>query len=315
MKQTYLAFDLGGTKTAVGLVDQAGSVLYSRTVATADIRSTGDVAGALIALGGEVHHMAGAPVLAGVGLSLPGPVDRGGPTMRCAPTIPELEGVPLRDVFADAFGVAVEGDNDANAGALAEALLGAGVGTGVVVYLTISTGIGGGVVIDRKIFRGASGTAAEFGHLPIMVEWGPACDCGGHGCLESLASGRAVSRRASAELGESLDAAELAARARGGDAVVIAVWRLVGRYIGFGLVSIVNAYDPGIIVFGGGVGIGAWDLLGPHAREVLNRRCMPRLRRPVRLAPAALGLDAPLIGAACLCFADPAQDAPEREIG
>src|SRR5688572_32236844 len=140
MTECYLAIDVGGTKTEVGVVDAHARVIARTRVLTADLRSGGDPLSELIRLGRDVLREAAAASPSGVGVALPGPTDAGRFRMLAAPTIPELEDRPLREPLEAAFGCPAAGENDANACALAEARFGAGIGAASLVYVTISTG-------------------------------------------------------------------------------------------------------------------------------------------------------------------------------
>lgn len=314
----YLGIDVGGTKVAVGLVTGEGRVLSHVREPTAEARRSPGILASLVRLSRRAAAEAGVEwgSLAAAGIVLPGPTDPRGPTMLAAPTIPELEGVPLSPSLGVELGLPLAGDNDANAIALAEARFGAARGARVAVYLTISTGIGGGVVADGQLFRGASGTAGEFGHLVVEPDGEP-CACGGAGCLETVASGPAIARRArrllprhpesvladrSWRAGRSWDAHLLADAARQGDAMALHVWEDVGERLGLAVASIINLFDADCVVLGGGV-MGAADLLLPTLRQVAAERAMPVLGRPVSVAPAALGEDAGIVGAAALGMA------------
>jgi glucokinase len=302
MGALYLGLDLGGTKTAVGIVADDGSVLAQLRVTTAELRKGGDPLSALVRLARRVMAEIGIEALAGVGIALPGPVDPAGDRMLAAPTIPELLGVSVGGRLEAEFGCPARGENDANACALAEARFGAGRGLGHLVYVTISTGIGGGAVAGGRLTSGAHGTATEFGHQVILPEGGPACDCGGNGCLESLASGRGIERQArSAGLG-SLTAEAVAAAARAGDEKAVAVYRQTALYLGIGISNVINILDPNVVVLGGGVGLGAADLLLQPVREVVAQRCMPSLRRGTPVVTAGLGTDLGVVSAACLAM-------------
>jgi len=133
--------------------------------------------------------------LAGIGVAMPGPLDNRTGVIYSPPNLPGWNAVPLHDIFYNHFKIPIFIENDAHTAGLAEYMFGAGRGSRIMVYLTISTGIGGGVIIDGKIFEGASGTAGELGHMSI--DWqGERCNCGNVGCLEYLASGTAIARYA-----------------------------------------------------------------------------------------------------------------------
>lgn len=309
----YLGIDIGGTKVAAGVVTRHGAQLSRAQVATADLRLGGDPLTEIVLLGRQAIRDAGAVSLAGVGVALPGPVDRTGPRLLAAPTIPELANVPLAGPLRKAFGCPVAGDNDANACALAEGLFGAGRGHEIVVYITVSTGIGGGVVIGGRVFRGARGTSAEFGHQVILPEGGPPCACGGRGCLETLASGTSIAARArlvfagSGEPPESLTAAWVAGQVRAGDERAVRLWTEVASYLGAGICNVINILDPNVVVLGGGVATGAGELLLAPVRRFVSERCMPCLARDVSILEAALGREAGIVGAACLVMESEAE--------
>jgi glucokinase len=298
----YLGLDVGGTKIAAGLMSEERGVFGTIRTSTASLRAGGRPLEALIALGRRVHHDAGCPALTGVGIALPGPVRRESLTMLAAPTIPEFQGVSLRQPLEEAFGCPAGGDNDANGCALAESRFGAGRGYSPVLYVTVSTGIGGGVVIDGRVYRGATGTAAEFGHQVILPAGGPPCDCGGSGCLETLASGRGIARLGRRVFGDDgvYTADEIAILARFGNPGATSIWDEAGMYLGAGISNLINLFDPGAVILGGGVGCGAFDLLEPRVSEFLAARCMPSLGRKTPILPAALGEDLGVASAVAL---------------
>lgn len=303
MSRYYLALDVGGTKVAAGVVSAAGEVLSHLRTRTADLRAGGDPLTALIALGREALAAAGNPVPAAVGAALPGPVAHAELRMLSAPTLPEFENVPLAAPLQAAFGCPAAGDNDANGCALAESRFGAGKGAARVVYFTVSTGIGGGIVLDGRVYRGARGTSAEFGHQVIQPLGGPLCDCGNTGCLEVLASGRGIARRAREAFQDpALTADAVAEAARRGDPTARRVWEETALYLGLGVSNVINIVDPDVVVLGGGVGVGAADLLLEPVRQVVRQRCMPSLSRDTPILRAALGEELGLVSAAALAL-------------
>jgi glucokinase len=314
MSGHYLGLDLGGTKIEAGVLTDAGAILARRRIATSELRDGPETLPNLVRLGLAVMADAGVDRVQGVGVALPGPVDQNPLRLLAAPTIPEIEGVPLDGPLREAFHVPVAGDNDANACALAESRFGAGRGQRHVVYVTVSTGIGGGIVVDGRVFRGARGTSGEFGHQIVAHGQGPRCDCGATGCLEALASGRGIAWRAEAWLRypeapasalrgrEPLTAEDVAAAARAGDKLAQEVWTETARCLAIGLSNVINVLDPDVIILGGGVALGAADLLLPPLREWVDRICMPSLSRHTPIVTAVLGADLGLIAAAVLAM-------------
>jgi glucokinase len=312
-----LGIDIGGTKVAVGVADGAGRLQARERRATAELGDGEALLAGLEALADVALAACGSARadVQGVGLALPGPVDRARGVMEVAQSLRGLEGLPLAARFSEAFGAPAAVENDANAAALGEARLGAGQGARVMLYFTISTGIGGAIVLDGELWTGAAGHAGEFGHQIVVARGGLLCSCGGHGCLETVASGPAIAHRARAlaearpesrlalllsEGGaEAITARTAAAAARDGDAAARELWGETGRSLGIGVANVVVLFDPDSVVLGGGV-MGAGRLLLEPVRRVLRDRAMPRLRRKVRVLPAAFGEDAALMGALAL---------------
>ena len=210
------------------------------------------------------------------------------------------------------FQVEVIVENDANAAAWAEQQYGAGRGSDDMLMLTVGTGIGGGVVVGGELFRGHLGFAAELGHI-TLVDGGPQCGCGERGCLEALASGNAIGRMAREGIAGAPDSillelagdqpsritgALVSEAAHAGDEFAAEVLQRAGRWLGAGLASLVNAFDPNVIVIGGGGAAAGWFLLEP-ARLELDRR-LGRRRTIPPIVTAVLGNDAGAIGAASL---------------
>ncbi len=192
-----LAFDLGGTKFAFGVVNQDGTVLGSGRVETfaekGPQQACERVAEAAHALLAELKLK---PVdFVAIGVASPGPLDIARGCVDGSPNLPGWTGFSITDFLSNSFGgLPARIDNDCNAAALGEYRFGAGKGKKNVVYITVSTGIGGGAVIDGRLMRGSNGNAAELGHIPLTMD-GPRCGCGNPGCWEVYASGTAIARR------------------------------------------------------------------------------------------------------------------------
>lgn len=185
-----------------------------------------------------------------------------------------------------------------------------------MVYLTISTGIGGGIISKGRLLLGAGGLAGEVGHTSVEAR-GRRCNCGNRGCLEVMAAGPAIARRG-AEAVRRGRAPGIAARAGGnpkavtaetvvgaalaGDSVARQIVERAGFYVGVGVVNLVHTLNPQLIVIGGGVALGASDLLLDHVRATVAARAMPPFQRDLRILPASLGDDAGLLGALALAL-------------
>jgi glucokinase len=245
-----------------------------------------------------------------IGIGAPGPLDPAAGTILEAPNLPGFLDFPLRDRIRSHFDCPVALGNDANLAALAEWRFGAGRGTDHMLYLTISTGIGGGIISDGRLLVGARGLAAELGHMTVQPD-GPRCGCGRPGHLEAVAAGPAIARRAAArvEAGERsslatarnrITAADVGRAALDGDALAAEVVAEAAEAIGAHLADLAHAFNPEVIVIGGGVAqIG--DLLFNGIDRALQDHLMhPAYAEGLRILPAQLGDDAGLVGAMVL---------------
>jgi glucokinase len=303
-KRPVVGVDVGGTKIAAAVVtagDHAPSVIEHPT----DISSGEAVIAGIEAAVREVE-----PAPAAVGVGVPSQIDFATGRIRSSVNIP-LQGVALREELSGRLGAPVFVENDANCAALAEAQL---VGVHNLVMLTLGTGVGGGIVIDGAIFRGSTGLGAELGHVTIDAD-GPACpgNCPNRGCLEALCSGTALERDAT-ELGhdrpDSRFAAALAddgrvsgretvAIAEEGDPDALALFERLGRNLGVGIASMINAFEPERLVIGGGLSRAA-GLFFDSARAEAASRALPTLFERVEIDLAQGGADAGVIGAGLL---------------
>jgi glucokinase len=299
-----LALDIGGTKLAAGLVDATGTVLTRAQAPTPQGPGAGpeELFAACLAVLGSVQSAGAAPPVAlGVGCS--GPMRW--PAGEVSPlNIPGWRGFPLGRRLEEAFGVPVRVHNDAVAGAAAEHWRGAGAGAANMLGMVVSTGVGGGLILDGKLVSGASGNAGHVGHVVALPD-GPACPCGGFGCLEAVASGPQLTAWArergwrSAASAEQSTGVELAADARAGDAVATQAVRRAGTAIGVVIASVVVLCDLEVVAVGGGLSE-AWDVLSPPLEETLARHMTLSYAQGVRVVPTALGPTRGLIGAAAL---------------
>ncbi|MFC9330298.1 ROK family transcriptional regulator [Kitasatospora sp. NPDC057015] len=193
----------------------------------------------------------------------------------------------VRERLAEAFGVPVHVDNNTRLAALAESVWGAATGSRDVLYLRLSHGVGGGLVVGGALHGGAHGLSGEFGHITVDPAGAP-CDCGGRGCLETVASVGAVLDAYRAAGGRATDVAGFTAAARDGDAAAAGVLRAVGAQVGAVLAAVCNAVGPGVVVVGGELAEAEELLLGP-VREALSAQVLPLARSLLDLRRAALG--------------------------
>ncbi len=281
-----LGLDLGGTKIAAGLLEGDELVAF---VERPTPRGGAAVVRALAAAAREAA--AGRPVTA-VGLGTPGPLDFDRGMVRFAPNLPGLRNFPLRARLEAALGLPVVIENDANAAALAEHHLGAARGARHSLFVTVSTGIGGGVIIGGRVHRGAFGQGGEIGHLTVLPG-GPLCGCGNRGCLEAVASGRALERDAAYAYGRPVPVPELFARK---DATARALLDGAAGHLGQALASLQKVFDPEVIVLGGGVALGGGEAFLRRIEAAYRAHLRGWRRAPLRLA--RLGREAGVIGAA-----------------
>ena len=307
-----IGIDAGGTKLLGGVVDGSLGVRerVHRFWRGSELDEVLDVMVQAVE-----ESRAAAPDVTGVGFGIPSVVDAATGTSEYSVHLP-LEGVPFREVMAERFGLPVWVDNDANLALLAESRAGAARGARHAVMLTLGTGIGGALLLDGRLYRGSRGGAAELGHMVVDID-GPPCagGCPNRGCLESLASGTAIGREGAAAAARAPESALGRALAEGreitgglvteighdGDPVAVEVLASVGRSLGAGLTSLVNAFQPEVIVIGGGVVAAGELLLGP-AREVVMSTALPPLRAGVRIVTAELAEEAGMIGAGILAL-------------
>ena len=247
--------------------------------------------------------------VAAIGLGSPGPLDPHTGYLLAPPNNPEWHNFPLAPKIAEHFGAKAFLDNDANLAGLGEYRFGAGKGHHNVLYITVSTGIGAGVVIEDRLLQGYHGLAAELGHVIVDPD-GPPCSCGFNGHLESFSSGPAIVKYVLAELesgaksvlkrDETFNARDVAEAAQSGDALAIKAYQRAGRYLGIGVASFLHAFDPSIVIFGGGVSQVGNLLFDSFHISLKERVFHPRYLEGLVITRAELGDDAGLLGARAL---------------
>ena len=294
------AVDIGGTKIAVGAVDDNGRVL-SRTQAPTDPEDYSGSIELIARMLRETVQSAGVE-LAGIGIGSTGPVDPMRGEFGDVDFLPGWRGKsPVRDL-AKIFNVRVALENDGDAAALAEAGWGAGRNRTRLIYVTVGTGIGGGMIFDGKLYRGVDGAHPEVGHQ-VVDPAGPACSCGFRGCWESLAAGPAmvawIESHAPADYPHrgGITAKKICELARQGDAVALQAVDHEAYYLGLGLANLINLFTPDAIVLSGSVMKSA-PLFLDRIRAVIRSGCRFVPAEKTELTLASLGDDTNLIGAA-----------------
>jgi glucokinase len=307
-----IGIDAGGTKLLGGVVDE-GLVVHHRVHRIwrgSDRKETLDI---FVEAVEEVR--AAAPDVLAVGFGIPALVEWETGISRWSTHLP-LEDVRFRDLMSERLGLPVVVDNDANAALVAEARFGAARSVSHAVLVALGTGIGSGLLLDGRIYRGSRGLGAEIGHMVIDLH-GPDCqgECPGRGCLEVMASGSTIGRegraaaaaRPSSALGQRLASDQeitggiVTELAHAGDEAAVSVLDAIGRRLGYGLVGVVNVFNPELVVLGGGALAAGELLLGP-AREVVAERALPPIREGVRIVPAEFGDESGMLGAALLAL-------------
>lgn len=290
-----VGFDVGGTKIQAGLVDGEGRLLRSLRVETPVAEGPAGIFAAMRSLLDRLLAMAEGREVVGIGLGMPGLIDRARGISIQSPNT-GWSNVPVLSQFAD-YGLPLAMENDVRCHAVGEQYFGAGRGVRSFVLLALGTGIGSGIVIDGKLFDGASGRAGEIGHIPLVPD-GPPCGCGNRGCLEAMVGGKAVGRRAK-EAGIAGDTRDLFARAEAGDERALAFIEEVARDLGLAIGVMASLFNPQRIIVGGGMAE-AGDLLWAPMRRYAFARTMPGIRETYDLVPAALREEAGVVGAAAL---------------
>ncbi len=311
---TVLVADLGATSIDVALTDLDGTILAHRAE-PADISDGPEmVLGRVEALFDELLDGAAATApVRGIGIGVPGPVEFGTGRPIAPPIMPGWDDYAISERFAARFDVPVWVDNDVNLMALGEWRHGVARGHPNVVFVKLGTGIGAGLISDGQVHRGAQGSAGDVGHIQVSDDRAAVCRCGNIGCLEALAGGAALARDAAAaardgrspRLAEILaasgtvDAADLAAAAAHGDPVAVELLQAAGRRIGSMLASVVNFFNPSLIVVGGGVAA-AGDVLLASIRQTVYGRSLPLATRDLLIQRSALGSVGGVTGAAVM---------------
>ena len=310
-----LVADLGATSIDVAVTDLDGRILGHHdepALIEAGPDACLDRVEELFELLLRTTHAIPGP-LWGIGIGVPGPVEFQAGRPISPPIMPGWDGYPIRERFAARYGAPVWVDNDVNVLALGEQRSGVAAGHDDVVVVKIGTGIGAGIISSGRLHRGAQGSAGDVGHIQITDDPAVVCRCGNIGCLEALAGGEAIGRAGAAaaadgrsgRLTTALDqrgtvtAEDVARAASFGDPVAVVLLQEAGRRVGSMLASIVNFFNPSMIVIGGGVA-NSPDLLLASIRESVYRRSLPLATRELLIQRSSLGGLAGVIGASSM---------------
>ena len=313
-----IGVDVGGTKVAAGFVDRQGEILFHTRTA---MNPAGSAAEGLAAVTSAIDALLKmAPESRGtaerIGICAPGPLDPRTGVVLNPPNMPCWRDFPLAAEISSRYGGSVKIDNDANAAGLAEGLWGAGRGYKNVFYASIGTGIGTGILLDGRIYHGRTGAAAEGGHVSIDYN-GPRCNCGKNGCIEVLASGTAIGKKARARLAGGMGRKSAMLDLAGGDLNLVSSEVVAQAYaagdplakeilfetvdlLALWLGNIVDLLEPDVMIMGGGVAA----MLSPFFDEIRNRLpacCLNSRCLEIPLVTACYGVNAGIAGGAALC--------------
>ncbi len=304
-----VGIDLGATHLSMLVTDFSAHVLAELerplTISDGPARCLDQIDIMLMELLGSLHIQISQ--LSAVGLGVPGPVEAESGEVSSPPIMPGWDHYPIRQHLEQHWHVPVTVANDAELGALGEWAYGAGRGVSNLAYIKVGTGVGAGLILDGYIYRGSTGCAGEIGHITIQ-ENGPLCTCGNRGCLEAMAGGQAIARKArqAVESGkrtelasiapEAILAGNVAAAASRGDLVAQQIITEAGQYLGIAVASLVNLFNPSMIVIGGGVAQLGDQLLDP-IRTTVRERSLKSAYKAVHIRSAMLGRRASSMGA------------------
>lgn len=301
---TYIGIDISGPTVRAALIDDQGQILQSRETKIDPRTIVEQVASIVQDLKSETSPTS-------VGIGLPGLINRQTDRVIASRNLPPTVRGDLHEEFMRATGLRVELENDANAAAYGEYKVGAGRGSRDIFYMMIGQGIGGAIILDGRLWTGASGFAGEVGHITIDTEGIP-CDCGNTGCLETVASAPSIVRRARERLNrdstsslsrlalhKDFTAEDVAHQAREGDDFALMMIERTGKYIGTGVASVINLLNIERIVLGGGVMEAEELILNPIIHEAKRRAFQPCFDA-TEIVAGGLGKNAVAIGAAML---------------
>lgn len=316
MVNNIIGIDIGGTKISVVIVESNGNILKKETFPAEGYKPP---KGTLERLKNTIHSLMKSLSLnnkdiKGIGIGCVGPLDPKNGIIISPPNLPAWRNVHIKDEISSEFEIPVIMDNDANAAALGEKFFGAGRDVRNLFYYTVSTGIGGGLVINGKIYQGASFDAGEVGHTTILPD-GPMCEyCKKNGCLEILSSGTAIARIAKESVSKKKDSIILKLAdndtekitsqtvleaVKKNDKTACVIWNDAVRYLGISVANIIQTFNPEMIVIGGGVSK-AGDLLFKPLREIAREYSWQRGYEACSIVPAQLGDNVGDLGAVSL---------------
>jgi glucokinase len=307
MEHFTIGIDIGGTNLRFALVNASGAIVHRNRTTSGIIQGRSGFCKRLLAGINELGTVAAMRngCITGIGVGVPGLIGKDG-LIHSSVNMRPLDGFNLAAFLKQETGYPSACGNDANLIALGEQAFGAGRRFSSFMVITIGTGLGSGLILDGRLWTGAGGFAAEFGHVTVESEGLP-CPCGNRGCLERYVSARALVRTAQEllpgelldKLGDRLDASVVANLARQGESGARKAFQRMGRWLGTALASLVNTLDLEAVIIGGGVAA-SFDLFLPELGLELVQRCFPQIVADLLIIKGELGDDAGLMGGSAL---------------
>ncbi|HZD58940.1 MAG TPA: ROK family glucokinase [Anaerolineae bacterium] len=313
-KQIAIGIDIGGTKIAAMAVDVEGRILSSLKIGTPGGTPDDIVTAVSDLIERLTESVLDAGEVVGIGLAVAGTINWKEGIVVQSPNLP-FSNIRLRSIIESKFGLSTFMDNDGNLATLGEKYYGAAWGAQNIIGLTLGTGIGAGIIIDGCLYRGATGSAAEIGHMVIQAT-GPQCTCGSYGCFEEMASGRALLRLAKEKAlqdreslilklaggsVEEITGPMVTEAAQRGDKTALDVFSEIGFWLGIGINNVINIFNPELVVIGGGMADAGELVLSP-VRKVVGERTLHPNKEVAKVVLADLGNQAGAMGAAALVF-------------
>lgn len=295
-----IGLDIGGTKTAIGVINQKGELL-SKTIIPTDQSVAPNVM--MDRINANIQQLISdlnidKNEIKGVGVGAPGPIDTTLGKIVCPPNLPGWNDFKLVEDLERRVGLEVKLENDASLAGLAEMWIGTAKEEKDFLYMTISTGIGAGIIINGSLVAGATGNAGEVGHMVVDPSYGT-CKCGQKGCLEWIASGTAIARQGTELLKKDVTTKEVFEMYFNKDLQIIKLVNDIFDRLGMACVSLINLLDINLIVFGGGVSKVGQPMISSIERYIQNYALNPKARG-IKIKQASLGEDVGIIGAGAL---------------
>jgi len=310
----YGSIDIGGTKIRLGLVDTKGRITARHMLLTPVKKTWQDILDIVVQSFSSVLHDNNVSYnsILGVGIGCPGTFDTKRETISFAPNL-HWRNIPIKKFLSERFPVDVWLENDTNLSTLGVSAFGEGRGVSSMIGIFIGTGIGGGIILDKRLFIGSTGAAGEIGHMVVKLN-GPKCSCGNRGCLESIASTSSIYAKIKRLYGRLYKKSEIyenfAANSNkslaikqafesGEKAAVKTVHDAIST-LGMGIVSLINLFNPQMVVLGGGLVETLGDVIIDRTIRVVKEFAMPGTCEEVQIIRTNLGDDAPIVGGAAL---------------